>query len=58
MDTFILVIAGVFAVVMLFMLPKYARFINTQPKEHMKRMQEQAEEENSTKNGTEPGQEK
>lgn len=51
MDTFILVIAGVFAVVMLFMLPKYARFINTQPKEHMKRMQEQAEAEQDAKSG-------
>lgn len=57
MDTFILVIAGVFAVVMLFMLPKYARFINNQPKEHMKRMQEKAEQEQGAKNGDNPGQE-
>jgi hypothetical protein len=55
-DTFILVIAGVFAVVMLFMLPKYARFINTQPKEHMKRMQEQEEQERASKSGEEPRQ--
>lgn len=56
MDTFILVIAGVFAVVMLFMLPKYARFINTQPKEHMKRMQEQEEAEKSAKSGEDQNQ--
>jgi hypothetical protein len=55
-DTFILVIAGVFAVVMLFMLPKYARFINTQPKEHMKRMQEQEEAEKSAKSGEDQNQ--
>ena len=51
MDTFILVIAGVFAVVMMFMLPKYAKFINNQPKEHMKRMQEQEEEGKDQKSG-------
>lgn len=54
MDTFILVIAGVFAVVMMFMLPKYAKFINNQPKEHMKRMQEQEEE--AQKSGEEKNQ--
>lgn len=56
MDTFILVIAGVFAVVMMFMLPKYAKFINSQPKEHMKRMQEQEEEEKAQKSGEEKNQ--
>jgi hypothetical protein len=55
-DTFILVIAGVFAVIMLFMLPKYARFINNQPKEHMERMRQQAEEENTARNGEAPRQ--
>lgn len=57
MDTLIMVIAGVFAVGMLIMLPKYARFINTQPKEHMKRMQEQAEQEQTDRPGEKPGQE-
>lgn len=57
MDTLIMVIAGVFAVGMLIMLPKYAKFINTQPKEHMKRMQEQAEQEQAAKSGEKPGQE-
>ena len=56
MDTFILVIAGVFAVVMMFMLPKYAKFINNQPKEHKKRMQEQAEAEQNTKSGEDQNQ--
>jgi hypothetical protein len=55
-DTFILVIAGVFAVVMLFMLPKYARFINTQPKEHMEKMRQQEEAEKAAKSGEKPGQ--
>jgi len=55
-DTFILVIAGIFTVVMFIMLPKYARFINNQPKEHMKRMQEQAEEEKAQKSGEEKNQ--
>jgi len=44
-DTFILVLAGVFAVGMFLLLPKYARFINNQPKLHMERMRQQAEEE-------------
>lgn len=56
MDTFILVVAGVFAVVMMFMLPKYARFINTQPKQHMERMRQQEEEEKAAGNGEEPRQ--
>jgi hypothetical protein len=56
-DTLIMVIAGVFAVGMLIMLPKYARFINTQPKEHMKRMQEQAEQEQTDRPGEKPDQE-
>jgi uncharacterized ion transporter superfamily protein YfcC len=55
-DTFILVIAGIFTVVMFIMLPKYARFINNQPKEHMKRMQEQEEAEKSAKSGDEKNQ--
>ena len=56
MDTLILVIAGIFTVVMFIMLPKYARFINTQPKEHMKRMQEQEEAKKSAKSGEEKNQ--
>ena len=56
MDTFILVIAGVFAVVMMFMLPKYAKFINNQPKEHLERMRQQEEEKNAQKSGDEKNQ--
>ena len=56
MDTFIVVVAGVFAVGMLFMLPKYARFINNQPKEHMEKMRQQAEEEKSANSGEEKNQ--
>ena len=53
MDTFIVVLAGVFAVGMLFMLPKYARFINNQPKQHMESMRQKAEEEKAEKSGEE-----
>ncbi len=56
MDTFILVLAGVFAVGMLFMLPKYARFINNQPKQHMEIMRQKAEEEKTAKSGEEQSQ--
>ena len=56
MDTFILVLAGVFAVVMLFMLPKYARFINNQPKQHLERMREKEEAEKTVKNGEDQSQ--
>lgn len=57
MDTFIMVVAGVFAVGMLFMLPKYAKFINNQPKQHMERMRQKAEEEKAAKSGEEKNQE-
>ncbi len=53
MDTFIMVLAGVFAVGMMFMLPKYAKFINNQPKEHLERMRQQEEEEKAEKSGEE-----
>ena len=56
MDTFIMVVAGVFAVGMLFMLPKYAKFINNQPKQHMERMRQKAEEEKAAKSGEEKNQ--
>ena len=53
MDTFIMVLAGVFAVGMMFMLPKYAKFINNQPKEHLERMRQQEKEEKAEKSGEE-----
>lgn len=56
MDTFIMVVAGVFAVGMLFMLPKYAKFINNQPKQHMERMRQKAEEEKAAKSGEQQSQ--
>ena len=56
MDTFIMVVAGAFAVGMMFMLPKYAKFINNQPKEHIEKMRRQAEEEKSAKSGEEKNQ--
>ena len=56
MDTFIMVVAGVFAVGMLFMLPKYAKFINNQPKQHLERMRQKAEEEKAAKSGEEKSQ--
>jgi len=48
-----MVLAGVFAVGMMFMLPKYAKFINNQPKEHLERMRQQEEEEKAEKSGEE-----
>ena len=56
MDTFIMVIAGAFAVGMLFMLPKYAKFINNQPKLHLERMRQKAEAEKAAKSEEEPSQ--
>ena len=56
MDTFIVVLAGVFAVGMMFMLPKYAKFINNQPKQHMERMRQKAEAEKAAKSGEEQSQ--
>ena len=56
MDTFIVVVAGAFAVGMLFMLPKYAKFINNQPKLHLERMRQKAEAEKAAKNEEEPSQ--
>jgi uncharacterized ion transporter superfamily protein YfcC len=55
-DTFIVVVAGIFAVVMMFMLPKYARFINNQPKQHMEIMRQKEEEEKAKKKDDEPRQ--
>ncbi len=51
-----MVVAGVFAVGMLFMLPKYAKFINNQPKQHLERMRQKAEEEKAAKSGEEKNQ--
>lgn len=51
-----MIVAGAFAVGMMFMLPKYAKFINNQPKEHMEKMRQQAEEEKSAKSGEEKNQ--
>ena len=48
-----MVLAGVFAVGMMFMLPKYAKFINNQPKEHLERMRQQEKEEKAEKSGEE-----
>lgn len=56
MDTFIMVVAGAFAVGMLFMLPKYAKFINNQPKQHLERMRQKAEEEKAAKSGEQQSQ--
>ncbi len=56
MDTFIVVLAGIFAVGMMFMLPKYAKFINNQPKQHMEMMRQKEEEEKAKKNGEEKNQ--
>lgn len=53
MDTFLVVISGIFAIGMFIMLPKYARFINNQPKQHLELMRQKAEEEKAAKNGEE-----
>lgn len=40
METVFMILAIGFAVVMLFLLPKYAKFIHQQPKAHMEKMRE------------------
>jgi hypothetical protein len=56
MDTFLVVISAIFAIGMFILLPKYARFINNQPKQHLELMRQKAEEEKAKKNGEEKSQ--
>jgi len=52
-----MVIAGVFAIGMFILLPKYARFINSQPKQHRERMRQKVEEEKAEKSREEKSKE-
>lgn len=45
MENLILVLAGVFALGMLYMLPKYAKFISEMPKKHLEEMNRRAAQE-------------
>ena len=46
-----MILAGIFAVGMLILLPKYARFIHNQPKMHLEKKRQQEEQQN---NGQKP----
>lgn len=51
-----MVLAGIFAVGMMILLPKYAKFIHAQPKLHIEKMRRQEEEDNDAKKGQNPPQ--
>lgn len=54
METFILVMAGVFTVVMLILLPKYAKFIHNQPKMQLDKNRPLEDEHDPAKNRETP----
>ncbi len=56
METLIMVMGSIFTVGMLILLPKYAKFIHSQPKMHLEKKQMDEDEENSGKNRENPGQ--
>jgi uncharacterized ion transporter superfamily protein YfcC len=49
-ETTILVVAIIFTVVVLILLPKYAKFIHTQPRIDIERRRQQEAEQNSKNN--------
>jgi hypothetical protein len=55
-ETFILLLAGVFTVVMLILLPKYAKFIHNQPKMQLDKNRQLEDEHNPAKNRENPEQ--
>lgn len=50
METALLVVAIIFAVVMIILLPKYAKFIHTQPRIDIERKRQEEAEQNSKNN--------
>ncbi len=50
METFLTILAIVFAGVMLYLLPKYAKFIHQQPKMHMEKMRLEEEQKKAAEN--------
>lgn len=49
METLFLISGLIFAAIMIYLLPKYAKFIHTQPKLHQDQMRKQEEEKNKDK---------
>ena len=49
METALLLLAIIFAVIMIILLPKYAKFIHTQPKLAQEKKRQLEEEQNSPK---------
>ena len=54
MENLILVLAGVFVLGMLYLLPKYAKFINQMPKKHLEDMNKRAAQEKSGEDVSQP----
>ncbi len=54
MEALFLFFSVIFAVVMIFMLPKYARFIHEQPKKHMEQRLAQEKKEEQKEPPAEP----
>ncbi|GJL78263.1 MAG: hypothetical protein NPINA01_12520 [Nitrospinaceae bacterium] len=51
METAILILVSIFTVVMVILLPKYAKFIHNQPKIQNEKMRQEEDEKTGAKNG-------